>query len=264
MKKAASYIHGTEPAEQRRLAALNRMTNDAFVRFLNVGTGARVLEVGSGLGILAAAVASAAEGVRVIGVEKSPEQIAAAVKSPSVAYVEGDAQRLDFPDGSFDLVYARFLLEHVPDPELVLREMRRVTRPGGRVAACENDTSLFRIDPPCPAFEDVWSAFQRFQETLGGDSRIGRRLFRLFRSAGLSDVELSLQCEVHWYGSANFSSWIENVIGNIESARDGMVSSRLCSAAQIEYAIAELSALMQRDDASSTFTWNRAMAIREE
>src|SRR5438128_607044 len=121
MKRADSYIHGTEPAEQRRLAALNRMTNHAFVRFLNVGTGARVLEVGSGLGILAAAVASAAEGVRVVGVEKSPEQIAAAVKSPSVAYVEGDAQRLDFPDGSFDLVYARFLLEHVPDPEQVLR-----------------------------------------------------------------------------------------------------------------------------------------------
>ena len=264
MPKADSYIHGTEPAEQRRLAVLNRMTNDAFVRFLNVGTGARVLEVGSGLGILAAAVASANEGVRVVGVEKSAEQIAAAVKTPSVAYVEGDAQRLDFPDGSFDVVYARFLLEHVPNPELVLREMRRVTRPGGRVAACENDTSLFRIDPPCPAFEDVWASFQRFQETLGGDSRIGRRLFRLFGNAGFSDIELSLQCEVHWHGSANFSSWIENVIGNIESARDGMVSSRFCSAAQIEHAIAELSALLQRDDASSTFTWNRAMAIREE
>ena len=39
MPKADSYIHGTEPAEQRRLAVLNRMTNDAFVRFLNVGTG---------------------------------------------------------------------------------------------------------------------------------------------------------------------------------------------------------------------------------
>jgi ubiquinone/menaquinone biosynthesis C-methylase UbiE len=139
-----SYIHGTEPGEQRRLAALNRMTNEPFVRFLQVLPGERVLEVGSGLGILAAEVAAAAEGVRVVGVEKSPEQIVAAVKLASVTYVQGDAQRLDFPDKSFDLVYARYLLEHVPDREQALREMRRVTRPGGRVAACENDISLLR------------------------------------------------------------------------------------------------------------------------
>ncbi len=257
-----TYIHGTEPGEQQRLAALNRMTNEAFVRFLAVVPGARVLEVGSGLGILAADVAGSAEGVRVVGLEKSPEQIAAAVKVPSVTYVQGDAQRLDFPDGSFDLVYARYLLEHVPDPEQVLREMRRVARPGGRVAACENDVSLFRVDPPCPAFEEVWATFQRFQESLGGDARIGRRLYRLFRTAGFSHIELSVQPEVHWHGSAGFAGWIQNVIGNIESARHGMVGSRLCEEAQIERAIAELADVSRRDDASSHFIWNRAIAVR--
>src|SRR4249919_897271 len=73
-----TYIHGTEPSEQDRLAALNRMTNAAFIRFLDVPSGARVLEVGSGLGLLAVAVASAAEDVRVVGVELSRDQIAAA------------------------------------------------------------------------------------------------------------------------------------------------------------------------------------------
>jgi SAM-dependent methyltransferase len=256
------YIHGTEPPEQERLAALNRITNAAFVSFLHVVPGARVLEVGSGLGILAAEVASAADGVRVVGVEKSPEQISAAVQVPGVAYVQGDARHLDFPDGSFDLVYARFLLEHVPDPEQVLREMRRVTRPGGRVAACENDISLLRVDPPCPAFEEVWAAFQRFQESLGGDSGIGRRLFRLFRAAGFSEIELSVQPEVHWFGSASFSSWIQNIIGNLESARDGMVMSRFCDEARLERAFTELSELVRRDVASSHFVWNRAVAIR--
>ena len=48
-----TYIHGTEPSEQDRLAALNRMTNAAFIRFLDVPSAARVLEVGSGLGLLA-------------------------------------------------------------------------------------------------------------------------------------------------------------------------------------------------------------------
>src|SRR5678815_4734950 len=78
--KRSTYIHGTEPAEQQRLALLNRLTNAAFVEFLNVQPGMRVLEVGSGLGYLAAAVARSAKDVRVVGIERSEDQIRAAVK----------------------------------------------------------------------------------------------------------------------------------------------------------------------------------------
>ena len=149
------YIHGTEPSEQERLAGLNRITNAAFIQFLNVGDGSHVLEVGSGLGLLAVDVADAAAGVHVVGVEISAAQIAAAPSHPRVTFVQGDAHSLDLPDAGFDLVYARYLLEHVADPERVLREMRRCAKPGGRVAVCENDVSLLRFDPPCPAFDRI-------------------------------------------------------------------------------------------------------------
>jgi cyclopropane fatty-acyl-phospholipid synthase-like methyltransferase len=85
---ADSYIHGTDPAEQDRLGALNRMTNLAFIDFLAVPAGARVLDVGSGLGLLASGVAEAAGEVRVWGVERSAEQIAAAVRHPRAATFE--------------------------------------------------------------------------------------------------------------------------------------------------------------------------------
>jgi len=153
------YIHGTEPREQRRLSELNRMTNRAFVAFLGVGPGERVLEVGSGLGLLAADVAASAPGVEVTGVERSPDQLAAAIPAPGVRHVQGDAHRLEFASGSFDVVYARYLLEHVADPAAVVSEMHRVIRPGGRIALQENDISLLRLDPPCSAFEEVWAAF---------------------------------------------------------------------------------------------------------
>jgi ubiquinone/menaquinone biosynthesis C-methylase UbiE len=203
-----TYIHGTDPSEQERLAALNRMTNKAFVEFLRLAPRMHVLEVGSGLGLLAVDAASVAADVRVIGVEQSSEQIAAAAKAAFITYVQGDAHQLPFSDGSFDLVYARYVLEHVAAPEKVLNEMRRVTRRGGRVAVCENDISLLRLDPPCPAFEAVWLAFQQHQSNLGGDGLIGRRLYRLFRQAGFAWVELSVQPEVHWHGSAGFVGWI--------------------------------------------------------
>jgi ubiquinone/menaquinone biosynthesis C-methylase UbiE len=257
-----TYIHGTERDEQERLAGLNRISNRAFVEFLSVPSTADVLEVGSGLGILAADVASVAENVHVVGVEQAVVQIAAAARHPRVRYVQGDAHRLEFDDGAFDLVFARYLLEHVSDPTRVLSEMRRVTRQGGRVAACENDISLLRLDPPCAVFDGVWQAFQQHQRRLGGDSQIGRRLYRLFRDAGFSKIELSVQPEVHWHGSAVFPDWIQNLIGNINSARQGLVESQLCSERQVDDAVAELASLIQNRDASSCFMWNRAVASR--
>lgn len=256
------YIHGTEPSEQERLAGLNRITNAAFIQFLNVSAGTRVLEVGSGLGILANEVAAAVPGVDVIGIEVSAEQLAAARPNPRVTFVQGDAHSLEFPDGTFDLVYARYLLEHVMDPARVIQEMRRVTKPGGRVAVCENDVSLLRFDPPVPAFDRAWEAFTRFQATLGGDGLIGRRLFRLFRSAGFSAIELSVQPEVHWHGSAGYVAWLHNIIGNLESARNGMVAAGVLSMADLDGAVAELERLKTDSLGSAVFVWNRAVAVR--
>jgi ubiquinone/menaquinone biosynthesis C-methylase UbiE len=257
-----TYIHGTEPSEQDRLVLLNRLTNDRFVAFLDVPPGARVLEVGSGLGLLASAVTNAAANVVVVGLERSPAQITAAVKDSRVRCVQGDAHRLACANESFDLVYARFVLEHVGAPETVLTEMKRVTRRGGRIAVCENDISLLRLDPPCPAFDSVWDAFQRYQHSLGGDSHIGRRLYRLFRNAGLTNVELSVQSEVHWHGSAAFAGWIRNLVGNLEGARQGLMSAGLSTADRLDTAIGELEGLLQNEHASSHFMWNRAAAVR--
>jgi SAM-dependent methyltransferase len=260
---SGAYIHGTEPSEQQRLAALNRLTNSEFVKYLDVQPGMRVLEVGSGLGLLAAEVASAAADVQVIGVERAAEQIAAAVMAPNIQYVQTDAHALEFEDGTFDLVYCRYVLEHVSNPEKVVREMRRVTRPGGGVAACENDITLVHVDPHCPSFDEVWRAFQQHQRTLGGDSQIGSRLYRLFLEAGVSHVKLSVQPEVHWHGSAGFAVWIQNLIGNLESARRGLIGSTLCTNTQLDNAVAELTRLLQEPTASSVFIWNRAKGAKE-
>jgi cyclopropane fatty-acyl-phospholipid synthase-like methyltransferase len=67
------YIHGTERSEQERLAALNMLTNPPFLDYLAIPAGVRVLDVGSGLGILAAKVASIAGAT--VGIEFSEEQL---------------------------------------------------------------------------------------------------------------------------------------------------------------------------------------------
>lgn len=260
----AQYIHGTSPQEQARLRALNALTNDAFVNFLRLDDAKTILEVGAGLGILAADVARRAPHADVIGVELQARQLASAEAPPkNLQLVQADANALPFARDTFDVVYCRYLLEHVENPSRVLSEMRRVLRPRGRVFVMENDVSVCRFDPETPSFDHVWARFVELQQKLGGDALIGRRLFSLLKRAGFREVRLSIQPEVHWSGSPRFAAWIDNLAGNVRGAAESLVRHGLATVVEIERALSELSTLAQRDDATAWFHWNRAEATTE-
>jgi SAM-dependent methyltransferase len=266
----ATYIHGTTPQEQERLVLLNRLSNAAFLEWLALREDEVALEVGSGLGLLCAEAAERAWRGRVLGVELSAEQLACAprggARPGSLEFVRGDALRLPLADGTrergFDRAWCRYLLEHVPDPLGALRELRRILKPGGRAHAQENDVTLVRFDPPCPAFDRVWERFGELQGRLGGDPRIGTRLFRWFHEAGFVAIELSLAPEVHWAGSPRFAAWVENIAGNVRSGAERLVKERLARREEIDAALAELEALRTRPDSSACFAWNRAVGLK--
>jgi demethylmenaquinone methyltransferase / 2-methoxy-6-polyprenyl-1,4-benzoquinol methylase len=100
--------------------------------------GARVLDVAAGPGNVATElVARGADEVTALDLSFNMLAEGARRGHPDISWVNGDAQRLPFPDASFDAVTISFGLRNVPDPELALREFGRVTRPGGRVVVCE-------------------------------------------------------------------------------------------------------------------------------
>src|SRR4051812_36960030 len=109
----------------------------------------RAIDVGTGPGTLAIALAPLVR--EVVGVDVVPELLEAARRTApaNVTFVEADATRLPFDEGSFDLSCCRRTLHHVARPELVVAELARVTRPGGAVFV---DDQIAPVDP-LAAFE---------------------------------------------------------------------------------------------------------------
>jgi SAM-dependent methyltransferase len=125
-------------AYERFMGRWSRSLAPLLVRFAGVGEGDVVLDVGSGTGALAAAVASAALGARITGVNPAAAYVAFAQAkraSERISFEAGDAQQMRFEDGTFHRTLSLLVINFVPDPQKAVLEMKRVTRHGGTVAA---------------------------------------------------------------------------------------------------------------------------------
>lgn len=261
--KEATYIHGTTPDEQERLATLNRLSNPPFISFMEIKSGDRVLEIGSGLGILADDV-SKATGASVTGLEISHDQLAIAQRLDSnVTWVQGDAQNLPFDASTFDVVYCRYVLEHVADPLRVMQEAHRVLKPGGRFYNQENNNAVQHLWPECPAYDHAWKVFELLQSDLGGDALIGKKLYAMAYDAGFDDIRISLQPEMHAYHEPGYGIWLRNLIALHKGAENHIVSDRYLTRRQFDDAVTELTAMMENPRGSVYFYWNRVAARKK-
>ena len=110
-----------------------------FVAFTGVPEHGRMLDVGSGTGSLAFAIAEQRPQARVLGIDPSEEYVAYAASknrfSGRATFEVGDAQQLHFPDASFDAALSLLVVNFIPDPKKALLELRRVTKAGGKISA---------------------------------------------------------------------------------------------------------------------------------
>jgi SAM-dependent methyltransferase len=222
------YMHGTDAPEQARLSRLNVRLNDACLRRLDLCPGMRVLDVGSGLGQMALALARrVAPGGLVLGVERDPVQraeaarLAGAADAPPVEFRAGDARDLPLradEAGTFDLVFCRFVLEHLRDPQAAVHEMVRAARPGGVIALADDDHGLWHMHPPCPPFDLAWTAYRRGYLAEGLDERIGSKLPELLERAGAR----ARGCDFVFFGGCHGApGWDDLVTNTIEVVRTG-------------------------------------------
>jgi demethylmenaquinone methyltransferase / 2-methoxy-6-polyprenyl-1,4-benzoquinol methylase len=130
------------PTYDRYAALLSFGQDPRWRRFLvsrlDLGPRETVLDVATGTGAVARELV-AEKGCTVVGLDQSPEMLAEARRrAPSgVTLMEGRAEKLPFPDGTFDALTFTYLLRYVDDPAATLHELVRVVRPGGTIAGLE-------------------------------------------------------------------------------------------------------------------------------
>src|SRR5437016_6053020 len=142
--------------------------------------GASVLDVGCGPGTITLDIARRVAPGKVIGIDASADVIAQAQRDAAevenVEFATGDIYALDFADASFDVVHAHQVLQHVPDPVGALREMRRVCKPDGVVAARDGDYGAYRWYPDEPEIDRWLELYRVIARHNRGEPDAGRKL----------------------------------------------------------------------------------------
>jgi len=168
----------------------------------NLRPGDTAVEIGCGTGVLLAELAEAVGPTgSVVGVEPQPVFAEAARRRLAQRGLGGsaevhnrDAQLLPLGDATADACVAQTVLVHIPDAAAVLAEMCRVVRRGGRVASIDQDGDTTVIDHPD---RELTRRLVRFSsDHRFADGWTGRRLPRMFRAAGLTDMQVTVRTHV--------------------------------------------------------------------
>lgn len=257
-----AYIHGFTGEEQQRLTKMQAILNRAELDAIDLGGVQSLLDVGSGLAQLSRDFARAlGRGGRVVGVERSLEQLtearrqaAEAGESDLVELRQGDATALPLTDderGAFDLAHARFVLEHVPDPLAVVREMVAAVRPeGGRIVLLDDDHELLRLSPDCPEVDHAWRRYWESYHDLGTDPLVGRRLASLLVEAGATPTRVTSVFYGAVRGMELFEPVVANLRGVFEGAADALDRSGRLSRAELDAALDALDVWSQGPSAT--------------
>jgi ubiquinone/menaquinone biosynthesis C-methylase UbiE len=196
--RSGSYPIARRAGEIERLriqAAAMEFDAGVLLERIGVGPGWHCLDLGCGPGgILHLLSGRAGSTGRVVGVDADRAMLEAArtwadeKRLTNVELIEADAYRTGLPPDAFDLVHVRYLAGTAGRPDDLLREAIGLARPGGVVAFEEPDTDTLECHPFHPAWDRLKAALQEGFACVGADTRLAKRLYRLFRQAGLEAV----------------------------------------------------------------------------
>jgi ubiquinone/menaquinone biosynthesis C-methylase UbiE len=240
------YSLATGAAAAHRLWVLHRIYGPGAQRVLvqaGIRPGMRVADIGCGVGMVTNML-SRLVGPKgnVVGVDASKDQIEQArkllpVDAANISFVAASALSTGLPSDSFDLVYCRFLLIHLSDPQQALAEMSRILKPNGILVCEDGDLTSAGSQPPSKlnAFADL---FGRLGPVKGVDYTLGKHLFQMFIRAGFNKPEITFNQPVIARGEEKRLLEL-----SVAEAKQSFVGAGLITAEEIESTVAEMGRL---------------------
>ncbi|MDK1326706.1 methyltransferase domain-containing protein [Arthrobacter sp. zg-Y1143] len=206
-----TYTHGHHQSVVSAHAV--RTAKDCAAYLLpEVKPGISMLDVGCGPGSITADLAELAAPGPVIGLDASEDvlvlahELAAARGLANASFAGGNIYDLDFPDETFDVVHAHQVLQHLADPVAALREMRRVTKPGGLVAVRDVDFHGMSWYPAVPELAEWMQVYQHIARGNQAEPDAGRHLLSWALEAGFTDLTPSSS---NWlYATEDQRAWL--------------------------------------------------------
>lgn len=211
-----TYTHGHHESVLRS-HRWRTAENSASYLLPHLTSGASILDVGCGPGTITVDLAQTVTPGVVTGIDTSAKVLEAArdlakrQDVTNIEFVEADVYSLPFDDNSFDVVHAHQVLQHLTDPIAALREMRRVTKPGGFVAVRDADYSAMTWYPESPALTEWNTLYHEVATTNGAQPDAGRRLLSWVREAGFADDKITASAGVWCYANDEDRTWWGNL-----------------------------------------------------
>jgi SAM-dependent methyltransferase len=178
-------------------------------------SGMQLLDVGCGPGTITRELSELVGPTgRVVGIDAAAEVLEAAASAlgrhapedqSNLHFEVGDVMALAFPNETFDVVHAHQVLQHLSDPVSALREMRRVTRPGGIIAVRDADYDAMTWFPQLVPLDAWLRTYQAVAQGGGLQPNAGRRLLSWAHEAGLSGITCS--ASVWCFATAEDRAW---------------------------------------------------------
>lgn len=209
--ESESYTHGHAESVLRS-HQWRTLENSAQYLQPYLRPGLDLLDVGAGPGTLTVDLAQAVAPGITIGVDAAEAALSSArahadERGVPVQFEHANVYELPFDDATFDVVHAHQLLQHLSNPAAAIREMRRVTKPGGIIAARDADYSAMTWYPELAGLTEWNLLYHEVTAAHGFEADAGRRLLAWFQEAGFDEATLVPSASTWLYATPDARRW---------------------------------------------------------
>lgn len=260
------YVHGYSTREAQRLEDQAASVRELIHADTIYPPGARVLEVGCGVGAQTETIADRSPESHFISFDvvlDSVRRAAARVRAKRLTNVQllaADLFALPFRPATFEHLFISYVLEHTTDPLRTLLAVKGALMPGGTITVVEGDHGSCYFSPRHAAAQRAWECLIQVQAALGGDALIGRRLYPLLRAAGFENVAVSPRLV---YADASHPDRMDRFVAKtivpmVEGVEARALHDGLMTRAEWDAGLAHLRSIATSDSGTFCYTFFKA------